>query len=274
VVHLEREWLEVLEPLGTKVFHATDFADRRPPYDRLGESECEIFLMSLIYIIRRRVERTISGAVNLEHHRAIDSRYVFSESYAFPYPLAARWCIGYVDRWAEKHSIVKDEIKVFLENGAKHKGQVGWIAERDGLPIPEFLEKKEVPVQVGDLLAWSQYLYLTAGGRNIPPLYIKALEALDSSSHEWGLINLSDPHRIPTILGIPPRDPDMNYKCRIIRYEGKRVATVRYWPKRHRTEPKVERKTLVLPEVFKRLSAEEVRGLAAEYDAKRRGGVP
>jgi hypothetical protein len=77
-VHLEREWLEVLEPLGTEVFHATDFADRRPPYDRLGESEREKFLMSLVYIIRRRVERTISGAVNLEHHRAIDSGYVFS----------------------------------------------------------------------------------------------------------------------------------------------------------------------------------------------------
>ena len=270
-VHLDREWKGVLEPLGIEVFHATDFEERKRPFDSLSDPRREELLMSLVRIICRRVEKTLSSAVELSQHAAVNGKYVFSECYAFPYPQVARACIGYVEEWATKHQVPRAEIGYFFEDGAKHKGQIQWIAERDGIPVPDFREKKRTPLQVGDLLAWSHNLFLSSGGK-IPSLYRKALDVLDRSSTEWGLIDMSDPDRIPTILGIPLRDPNMNYKCRVIKQYGKRTASVHYWPKRQRIEPKVERKTLVLPDV-KRLSPDDVKRLAAEYDAKLRGAV-
>ncbi len=58
----------------------------------------------------------------------------------------------------------------------------------------------------------------------------------------------------------PLRDPAINYKNKIIRTRGKLSAVVHYWPK-DKHEPKIERKTLVLPETlppFSGTSDEEI----------------
>jgi hypothetical protein len=174
-VHLEREWKSVLAPLGSDVvFHAVDFDQRNPPFDQLSDADADHLYESLVGIILRRTEKNVSSAVVLSDHKACDQKYIFSEMYGFPYPLAARSSIAAIELWAAKHSLNTREFLYFLEDGAKHKGQIQWMAERDRIPIPKLLEKVEsVPLQVGDLLAWCHHSYLTSG-RKLNNRYLRA----------------------------------------------------------------------------------------------------
>jgi hypothetical protein len=268
-VHFEREWTEALAPLETRIFHATDFDKGNPPFDALTEDERDTLLKSLVNIACRRIETSVSQAIDLNQYKIANNKYVFAELYGFPYPCAARSSFGKVEAWAGKYSIPISEILWFLEDGAKHKGQLEWIAERDKLPKPDFRKKDElIPLQCGDLLAWCHNLFLTNNGK-VPDRYARALDQLARTSNNWELMNLSDPDRLPSILSFPLRDPAFVYKAKIIRHAGKRRAVVRYWPKsKGNTEPKVDRKTLVLPEP-PRLTAEEVIKAAVEYDQAR-----
>jgi hypothetical protein len=178
-----------------------------------------------------------------------------------------------VEEWAEKHSIPESSIRHFFENGAKHKGQIEWIAERDLKSVPVFLEKKEfAPLQAGDLLAWCHHHYLSTHGKP-EPRYEKAISRLSEVSNQWGLINFQDPDRIPSILDIPLRDPSMRYRSRIVKKDGKRRAVTHYWPKTRVIEPKLERKTLVLPDKPP-LTLDQVKVATERYKAKLRGAAP
>jgi hypothetical protein len=264
-VHFEREWISALAPLGTRIFHAVDFNNRNPPFDTLSDKQADDLLNLLVGIVCRRIEKSVSQAITMDQYRAVNEKYVFAEMYGHPYPCAARSSFGKVEAWAAKHSIPVKDILWFLEDGAKQKGQLEWIAQRDGLPRPDFREKAElIPLQCGDLLAWCHNLYLTIGDQT-PDSYLRALGQLAKVSNEWNLIDLSDPDRLPTILSIPLRDPSFNYKAKIIKHAGKKRGVVRYWKKAEGVESKIDRKTLVLPEP-PRLSPEKVIKAAEEYD--------
>jgi hypothetical protein len=130
-VEFEREWKRELAPFGTALFHTVDFDNGNRPFDQLTECEADQLFDRLVGIICRRIEKSISRATQLDQHRAIDEKYVFSECHGFPYPAAARSCMAEVEGWAVKHSIPPNEVRYFFEDGAKHKGQLKWIAERD-----------------------------------------------------------------------------------------------------------------------------------------------
>lgn len=268
-VEFEREWLEALAPLGTTIFHAVDFDQRNPPFDRLTDRDADDLLNRLVGIICRRINKSFSHVTPLDQYRAINNKYLFAECYGYPYPSAARVCLGLVGRWASNYSVAKEDLLYFFEDGAKHKGQLEWIAERDGLPIPVFRKKTEVvPLQVGDLIAWCSHLYLTSG-KHIPRRYEQALDRLSEMPCEWGISqSLQDLDRLPTILRIPLRDPNLLYKCVIVKKDGHRRALVHYWPKDKVLQPKIDRKTLVLPEQNV-LSATDVEKAVADYEAFR-----
>jgi hypothetical protein len=222
----------------------------------------------LIGVIGRRVEQTISKAVLLSEYNAMNELYVLAEMYGYPYGLCARSCIGKVEQWAERFSVPVKEIKFFFEDGAQDKGQLEWIAERDRLPIPVRLPKEEnIPLQAGDFIAWCHNILLSGG--KLSKRYQRGLDELYKKSAEWELMQFPDPHRLPTVLRIPRREPQFKYGCKVIKKDGKRHALVRYWLNTG-TEPKLERKTLAIPA---RMSQDEVMKAAAEYDAKRSRGV-
>jgi Protein of unknown function (DUF3800) len=267
-VEFEREWAAALLPLGITVFHATDFAQRRGLFDRLSPLETDDLLERLIGIICRRVEKTLSYAIRISQYDAINKKYIFGEWLGFPYPLAARYCMAAVAEWASRHSIPSKEVLCFFEDGAKHKGQIKWMAERDRLSVPTFLEKSQAaPLQAGDLIAWANNLYLSAGGQ-IDPRYRRAMDRLWQHSSAWGIVKLDDPDKLPTILGIPPRDPQLRYSFNIVRKDGCRRAIVRYRPKTRVIEPKLERGTLDIPD-SQMLSAEDIDKAIAEYESAR-----
>jgi hypothetical protein len=243
-VHFEREWLGLIAPLNTRVFHAVDFDKGNPPFDKLRLQEANELLDRLVGIICRRVERSFSGAMDLGQYNVINQKYIFAECYGFPYPSLARSCMGHVGLWADRHSISQEEILYFFEDGAKHRGQIEWIMLRDKLPLPVFQRKADtVPLQVGDFIAWCHNLYLTGHGV-VPARYQRALDRLSTIGNDWGLIDFRDPDRIPTVLEIPIRDPRYCYRSRIVKAHGKRMALTHYWSREHGSQAKIIRKTI------------------------------
>ena len=49
-VTFEREWLDALAPLGTRIFHAVDFDKGKPPFDHLTSRDAGILLDRLVDI--------------------------------------------------------------------------------------------------------------------------------------------------------------------------------------------------------------------------------
>jgi hypothetical protein len=270
-VHLEREWKDALSPLGTSIFHATDFDQGTRPFDGLDNKGKSDLLEQLVNIIIRRLEICSAVAVPMGQYKVVDGKYVFSDLFGYPYPLAARHCIAAVEEWAHKHEINVFEILFFFEDGAKHKGQLEWIAERDKATQPVFRKKSEViALQVGDLIAWCVNLRLT-NGEAIHARYLRALEKLGPLFGRTAELNLDDPDRIPTLLNIPLRDPTRKYKYRIIKKGGRRHAIVHSWPKAE-APARFDRTRDVLPET-NNLSIPDLERAAKEYDLARKKSV-
>jgi hypothetical protein len=205
-----------------------------------------------------------AGTVSLKDYNVINSKYLLAEQYGFPYPSAARTCMAGVEEWADQHSVDVKEILFFFENGAKHKGQLEWIAERDTLPIPVFPEKKDlVPLQAGDLLAWLIHLGLT--NQVHKPRYVKAYERIQEVSNRWRDVNLSDPERFPSVLGVGLRDPLKKYDCRIVKAGGKRRSVVVIRDKDDPRQFKLDKKNDVIPEI-QYVPLEELFERAKRYD--------
>lgn len=266
-IHFEREWTEALSTLNTTIFHMVDFESGAPPFDGLSDGDKDHLLAKLIGILCRRIERSVAGTINVKDYKVANNKYVLAEHYGFPYPSAARSCMGCVEAWAHNHSVNVGDIQFFFEDGAKHKGQIEWIAERDGLPIPVFRKKTDVvALQAGDLLAWCIHLSLT--NTNPLPRYKRAVERILKVSNQWRDMNLGDPDRIPNLLGIPLRDPLLKYECRIVRTDGKRRAVITQRLKGVPGQFTLDRKNDVIPEI-RHMSLEELRKAAERYDDER-----
>jgi hypothetical protein len=248
-VHFEREWKEILTPLGIEVFHAADFDRRKPPFD-LPDTKASELLERLVGIIVRRVEKTVACAVPMLDYKAMNERYLLAEYFGFPYPCAARSCLAFVEAWANQHSFPYHDILCFFEDGAKHKGQLEWMAERDGFPSPTFKKKSEVtPLQAGDLLAW---LHTKMFGRTgiSSDRYAMATVRLESMSHHWfERHDFKDADAMATNFAIPIREANKSYRCQIIKRDGRRRALVRVQSLRGGKQHKLVRSTIVVSEL-------------------------
>jgi hypothetical protein len=259
-VHFEREWKEALAPFGTCLFHTVDFEQRKPPFDHIDADQARVLSERLAGIICRRAEKLFSSTINIAHYRAMNAKYVFSDCYGYPYPIAARSCIGGVEAWASQHSLPMNEILVFFEDGAQHRHQLEWMAERDGIRKPDFPKKADaVPLQAGDFIAWHQAQLLNKTDK--ADYSASIVRMLERTSHSWKTTNLSDPDRIPAALGIPVRFPGFHYKYKIVQKHGVRRALIHYW----KEDQKVDRKTLVLPD-RRVMAPEEIDRALREYD--------
>jgi hypothetical protein len=215
-VHLEREWCQALSPLDPLSAPGFHFAECRD----------DALKMRLAQIICRRVEKSFATVVPLDQYRVMNRKYIVAEALGYPYPLGARWCIGAVQDWAEYHS-EPTPIEFVFEDGAKHKGQIEWLAERDRFPLPIYKKKSECrTLQVADLLAGEIRRVLDASLKTG-----SLLELLESAPHSWGIMDLKDADRLPFICKISPRDPSLRYQSKIMRHGPKRFPVVHSWGK-------------------------------------------
>lgn len=261
--HFEREWELVLAPLGTKLFHAVDFESGAPPFGKLTERERDELFAKLVGIVCRRVERSCAGTVNMHDYRIANEKYVLAEQYGFPYPSAARCCMAGVEDWADRFSVDVNEILFFFEDGAKHKGQLEWIAERDGIPVPMFRKKSDVTaLQAADLIAWCIHLSLV---RETPsPRYERALARIMEITKVFRQPQLNNPDRFATLLQIPLRDQSFKYECKTVRIKGQRQAALIRRPRSERSQFRVNRQD-VIPKPL-HMPVEEMLEIARRYD--------
>jgi len=244
-VHLEREWLSAIAPFGISIFHTVDFESGAAPFGNTDRAKRKEISARLAGIIARRCEKIFSFTIDLADYRKVNEKWIFAESYGYPYPLACRSCIGQIEVWSAKHSVPMKEILVFLEDGAKHKGQLEWIAERDGLVIPVFRKKSDlVPLQAADFIAW--HLAQAFEGRDRGKYSESVVMQLEKISHSWRTMDLTDIDRLPTILEIQPRRPELNYRSKVLQKGGVRRSIVQYWRKDTPRDEKIDRQTLVL----------------------------
>lgn len=199
---LEGEWRAVLEPLGVDMFHYCDFGDT---------PERETALVKLAQIIRRRVERSIAVVVPLREYHRINRSFLLGELVGFPYPLAARFCMGQVQGWANQHEISRPVLTI-LETGAKHQGQLESLACRDRVPAPDYRDKDFIPLQAADPIAGEIAAHVRLGHRRALSEVNERLQSIVPTLNEgrWLDVKLN---ALPVIFDVPRRDPALRYHC-------------------------------------------------------------
>jgi hypothetical protein len=175
-----------------------------------------------------------------------------------------------IETWAIRHSIPGNEILYFFEQGDKHQKQLEWMVERDDMATdPLFRRKEEVfGIQCADFIAYHQLQ--AASGSPIESLSGRVIGILETCSHSWRTMDMTDPDRLPYILQIPLRDQSMVYRWEVLRRKGVRRAVVTYHPRKARQE-KMKRSAIVLPE-RKTLSPDYIDAAISEYNARKNRG--
>ncbi|HYZ74644.1 MAG TPA: hypothetical protein VE641_16315 [Chthoniobacterales bacterium] len=192
----------VCQALGEGVvFHRADFHCKTP--QRLQK------FRDLAGIVYRRVERSTAVVIPLDEYDLLNQEFLFAEEIGYPFPFAARLCMGDVLSWAEHHSVL-DPIVVVIEDGSKHHGQLKWICERDNLEQPILRDKKLVPLQAADLIASEIANQLNSFGPfNNPSCTGACLDLiLRTLPKGWAVPDL---RMVASILETEKRNPTMQY---------------------------------------------------------------
>jgi hypothetical protein len=182
--------------------------------------------------------------------------------------LAAWYCVQEFHAWADHHNI-QEQIEFIFEDGALHKGQLKWLATRDGLPIPVFKKKAEcVTLQAGDLVAGEIRRSLDEshvfGSLKSTPI----LDHFETHSHVWGGIDqlVDEPELYAEVFAIPVRDESLRYKSTIFRVDGRNKAVVHSWSKDKPNE--ILKTAIKLPSFDQPLTLELMLHRIAEYKKK------
>lgn len=146
----EREWMEILSPLGIEQFHMTDFETCRV-WSRRKKDE---ILSKLVSVIRERIRRPISATVLMQDYKELNDSYTLEQSIGTPFAIAGRTVAASLNTWKAKYANPSDPLIVFYERGTKHYSDFEEAMKRDRLPLPIPAGKEVVPLQAADLLAW------------------------------------------------------------------------------------------------------------------------
>jgi hypothetical protein len=254
-VHLESEWSNALlrsNPLKPD-FHYVNCGD-------------EDLRFRLAQILVRRVEKAVAIAIPIQKYKAANKRYALAECIGYPYPLAAWMCLAELNSWAALNYGVDHPVEYVFEDGAKHKGQLEWLAVRDQCAPPIFKRKKDCrTLQVGDFIAGEVYRSLRKSTVFGNLAHTPILEKLDELEHVWGGIDLlvDDPDLAATVFQIPFRNADLKYEPRIMKLKGERRAIVHSFSK-DETNPRLK-KAVRLPSHNQPLTLELMNARIEEY---------
>lgn len=148
----ERDWRQVLDPLGIDVFHMADF-EGSPRWSRFQK---DVTVERLARTVATRAQFLIAHVVPMAAYRTINEEYAFEQEIGAPYALAARTAARSLNEWKARQP-GRDEVLLVFEHGSKHKGDFIEVMKRDGLPTPSFAAKECLPLQAADFLAWETF---------------------------------------------------------------------------------------------------------------------
>lgn len=188
-LRFEREWNEILADVSVKRFHMKDFAHSRGEFEHLKgkESKRRRLIEQLVGTIRVRVRKSFSCVVILKDFRDVDGKYQLREYLGNPYSFCGRHCAARVRLWAQHYDYPESQIRYVFEQGAKGKGELITVMQRDGFPPPIFESKGLAPLQAADFVAWEHLKATKQAQVGDVRGFRRSLIELSRIPHDWGI---------------------------------------------------------------------------------------
>jgi len=193
------EWESALLANGlTAPFHMTQF-------ERIYKNRPDHWdiLRSLIDVIAKHALASFSNCINMEDYLRVNSKYPLEEMYGKPYGVAATSAVTLVHHWRSRHRHL-GIMKVFVEGGTLHHGDMEECFRRDGLAAPTSVPKEHPAAQAADLYSWERAWYNNTTIHRPSMVYIKQKMPdgmrghdgkWDKRAMEQALRKLDMPHR-------------------------------------------------------------------------------
>lgn len=154
-LQFDEAWRGTLGYFGIAWFHMADFEAGRGPFRGWGTRRKDKLLNRLIEIVRSHAAADFSQIVPMDDYHAVNELYALEEYLGTPYAMAGRGLIRLLNNWQSRQSEHDHARSLNFDDGTKHKGDLIDIYQRDRIPLPGFLDKKQTPaLQAADLLAW------------------------------------------------------------------------------------------------------------------------
>ena len=207
-------WLEKLQKLRLgDAFHMTDFMSEK----RTQFQENRV-LSQLRSVIQAHTLRPFVSAVDMAAYKRVQNEFTLEESHGAPYALVGRHFAKDLHEWQTRKLKPEDRVLVFVEEGAKHFGDLEQVYKRDGLPIPNRVPKSMAQVQPADMLAWEVFNFLRAGSpkqmrKNLDLLTrrIRRQQNFGGIFYEHDLRQLCNELRVPPRSAIPPGENPIRF---------------------------------------------------------------
>lgn len=164
----DADWKDALKRNGLPdVFHMTDFELRF----RNDLSHWDI-LRSLIDVISKHAAASFSNTLDMVAYRKINAKYPLEELFGKPYGISASAAARLAYHW-RKSMHHKAPLRVFVERGTLHEGDMIECFLRDGLAAPIPVPKELPAVQAADLFSWERAYYNRTSVRRPSMEYLK-----------------------------------------------------------------------------------------------------
>ena len=164
----DRRWLRVLDAEGVRGLHMREFAHSTGQYKEWKGDELRraAFLQALVKEIKRGINTGFVSALVLADYRALDARYMLTETVGGPYALAQVATIVRAFDWLWQRKHPGDGLGIFIEKGDAGQGALVAFLKRewDITPLisPRVNDAGEeiTPFQVADFIAYEhRYAY-------------------------------------------------------------------------------------------------------------------
>src|ERR1035441_2935758 len=133
----EPAWKHKLEYFGLDYpFHMTDFMRQHR-----SDVKRDWILAALAHIVNRHTKSKFASAVKMSDYKRVNETYSLQEEIGAPLALTAREVARQLNKWKRDFFLKNDHLLIFMEQGAKHFGDVIQVFKRDNLPIPGPVEK-------------------------------------------------------------------------------------------------------------------------------------
>jgi len=207
----EPQWREALArfDLGTE-FHMTDFmADRR----KSSTLKADQILFTLASITKKSTAHLFVAAVDIAAYKRINDEFALEECHGAPYAITTRALARSLNLWKSKNFGEDDCLRIFVEEGTKHYGDLEQVFKRDKLPMPIRVGKEMPQVQPSDILAWETFNWLRAGspsqiGKNLKRLTFptRKKEEIEGMIYEADLRRICRETAVPLRVSMNPGD--------------------------------------------------------------------
>jgi hypothetical protein len=200
--NFEPAWKRALAQFNLgDAFHMTEFMGRR--YSSLRRDQ---ILSALRRIISSHTLCLFAGGVDIAAYRRVNDEFTLEESHGAPYALVTRGIAKAFREWESETLGPEDRLRVFVEQGTKHYGDLEQVFKRDRIQLPTRVPKATAQVQPADMLAWETFKQIRSGDSGKFSRNLHRLTREIRQEHEvGGMFKEADLRRLCVDTAVPLR---------------------------------------------------------------------